>query len=233
MVQLVILAGGLATRLRPITETIPKSLIEINGEPFIFHQLRLLKRKGISRVLICTGYLGSMIEELVGNGNLFGLTIDYSYDGDTLLGTGGAIRKALPLLDNEFMITYGDSYLDFDYQEMNIFFQNSGLPAVMAVYKNNNTLDKSNVIYQNEKLKLYSKKSISPLMNYVDYGISVVSKTIFDNREKDNIFDLSEIFEDLCAQRKLGAFEVKNRFYEVGSFSGINDLEEYIQINKL
>lgn len=228
MVQVVILAGGLATRLRPVTETIPKSLIEINGKPFIFHQLQFLKSKGVSKVLICTGYLGHMIEELIGNGKQWGMDISYSYDGETLLGTGGAVNKAYPLLDDVFAITYGDSYLDFSYELLSDFFFSESYPAVMTIFENKNAHDKSNVIFEDSILQLYSKKNHSPSMKYIDYGFSIVQKMIFANRGEGDIFDLSEVFEDLAIQKKLGAFLVFNRFYEIGSFQGIKDLELYL-----
>jgi len=232
MVQVAILAGGLATRLRPMTETIPKSLIEINGEPFIFHQLRLLRSKGISNVVICTGYLGEMIEAIVANGHAFGMSVTYSYDGNKLLGTGGAIVNALDQLDNEFMITYGDSYLDFDYQGLYNFFHESDCLAVMTVFENKNAFDKSNVVFEEGKLHLYSKKIQDSRMRYIDYGISMVCKSIFDNKQEGNIFDLSVIFEKLSMKRQLAAYEVPERFYEIGSFQGISDLENYLQKNK-
>jgi NDP-sugar pyrophosphorylase family protein len=228
MLQVVILAGGLATRLRPISEKIPKSLIEINGEPFIFHQLRLLKSKGFEKVIICAGYLGNMIEDIVGNGEKFNLDVVYSFDGEVLLGTGGAIRNAFPLLDEKFMITYGDSYLDFDYAGLNSFVEQNQYPAVMTIFKNQDLFDTSNVLYNNGKI-LYSKMNRSADMNYIDYGFSTVSKKIFNSFNKFNIFDLSVIFEKLSVDGQLGAFEVTNRFYEIGSFQGITDIESYLK----
>jgi NDP-sugar pyrophosphorylase family protein len=233
MLQVVILAGGLATRLRPISEKIPKSLIEINGEPFIFHQLRLLKSKGFKRVVVCAGYLGSMIEKEVGNGEKFDLNIVYSFDGEVLLGTGGAIRKAFPLLDEKFMITYGDSYLDFDYAGLNSFFGQNQYPAIMTIFKNEGLFDASNVLYNKGKIS-YSKINRSADMNYIDYGFSAVSKSIFKSYSIFDKFDLSAVFEDLSVDGQLGAFEVSNRFYEIGSFQGISDIEcDFKKINSL
>ena len=229
MLQVVILAGGLATRLKPISEMIPKSLIEINGEPFIFHQLRLLKRKGFDRVVICTGYLGNMIEKLIGGGKKFGMDVNYSYDGETLLGTGGAIRKAFPLLKESFMITYGDSYLDFDCPALYSFFMQNDYHAIMTVFKNNDLFDESNVLYQNGKILLYSKKNKSSAMNYIDYGFSVVKKDIFNAYNVNDKFDLSVVFENLSLNGQLGGVEIKKRFYEIGSFQGISDIESYLK----
>lgn len=228
MLQVVILAGGLATRLRPISEKIPKSLIGINGEPFIFHQLRLLKAKGFEKVVLCAGYLGKMIEEVIGNGEKFGLDVKYSFDGEVLLGTGGAVRNAFPILEKNFMITYGDSYLDFDYAELNSFFDQNDYPAVMTIFKNDDLFDTSNVRYNNNSI-LYSKKNRSVDMNYIDYGLSAVKKDIFNEYSPHDKFDLSVVFEKLSVDGQLGVFEVTNRFYEIGSFQGITDIESYLK----
>src|SRR3990167_11349183 len=118
----VILAGGLATRLHPVTHTIPKSLVEVNGEPFVAHQLRLLKRNGFNKVIMCIGHLGQNVIEFVGDGSCFGLHVSYSLDGQTLLGTAGAIKKALPLLEKYFFVLYGDSYLPCDYLSVQNYF---------------------------------------------------------------------------------------------------------------
>ena len=111
-----ILAGGLATRLRPITEKIPKSLVDVAGEPFIVRQLDYLFRQRVRDVVLCIGYLGEMIEAVVGDGSRFGLRVSYSIDGPILLGTGGALRRAAPLLGEAFFVLYGDSYLPVDYR---------------------------------------------------------------------------------------------------------------------
>ncbi|MCB1744576.1 MAG: NTP transferase domain-containing protein, partial [Gammaproteobacteria bacterium] len=124
-----VLAGGLATRMRPLTETCPKALLEVAGEPFVFHQLRLFARNGLRRAVLLTGYLGEMIEDAVGDGGRFGITVDYVPDGETLLGTGGALRRALPHLPGQFFVTYGDSYLDIDYGAVADAFDPAAYPA--------------------------------------------------------------------------------------------------------
>src|SRR5687767_5305656 len=139
-----ILAGGLATRLHPLTESIPKALVKIHGEPFLAHQLRLLRNRGIDRVTMCTGFLGEMIEEYLGNGERFGIRVSYSHDGPVLLGTGGAIRRALPLLDEKFFVLYGDSYLPCDYAAVQNAFLDSARPGLMTVYRNQGQWDSSN-----------------------------------------------------------------------------------------
>ncbi len=165
----VILAGGLATRLRPLTEKIPKSLVEVAGRPFLEHQIALLRKNGITEIFLCVGYLGAMIEERFGNGQQYGVRIAYSYDGDKLLGTGGAIKKVLPKLSEEFFVLYGDSYLPIDYQAVATHFRASGKPALMTVFRNDDAWDRSNVWFEEGILRLYSKTERHPKMHYIDY----------------------------------------------------------------
>lgn len=230
---LVLLAGGLATRLRPITETVPKSMIEIAGKPFIDHQLRLLKSKGISSILICTGYLSEKISSYVADGKKFGLNVFYSHDGEELLGTGGSIKKALPLLGEDFLVMYGDSYLDIDLQKIWQFYLSSKKNALMVVIKNKNKWDKSNVEFVRDKITIYDKDRQLPSMEYVDYGVSIFKKKKFLELAGSNKkFDLSELHKKLVASGDLAGYEVFNRFYEIGSRDGINELEQNLKIGK-
>jgi NDP-sugar pyrophosphorylase family protein len=227
MLPIVILAGGLATRLGELSKSIPKSLIQIKGEPFIFHQMRLLKKNEAKNILICLGHMGEKIEEVLGDGKAFGLNIRYSYDGPELLGTGGAIANALPLLPDFFMILYGDSYLDVNYRAVAKAYLYSGKQGLMTIYKNNNCFDKSNVCYINGKIKLYDKNISDVNMEYVDYGILCLTKEVFKNNAKKR-FDLAEILTDLSIKKELAGYEIKERFYEIGSRNGIEDLELYL-----
>ena len=154
----VILAGGLATRLRPMTEKIPKALVEVAGRPFLEHQIALLKRNAIAEVILCVGYLGEMIEERYGDGDAFGVRIRYSFDGPQLLGTGGAIKKASAFLPDAFFVLYGDSYLPVDYQAVAAAFHEAGKPALMTVFANSDAWDTSNVWFDQGSIRLYSKR---------------------------------------------------------------------------
>ena len=169
MIPIAILAGGLGTRLRPITETIPKSLLEVVGEPFIAHQLRELARQGIQNVVMCVGYLGEQIEEFVKDGSEYGIYVQYSYETNNLLGTGGAIRNALHFLTDDFFVLYGDSWLDIDYRSVYESFQNSGKTALMTVYRNEGRWDTSNVEMDGNHIKIYSKTKRNPRMTHIDY----------------------------------------------------------------
>lgn len=229
MLPVVILAGGLATRLYPVTRAIPKALILINGRPFIDHQLSLLKEKGVTEVILCVGYLGSAIEEFVGNGFLWGLEVRYSYDGDKLLGTGGAIKKAAELLPEEFIILYGDSYLDIGFEPIVRQFYVENLPVLMTVYHNQDAFDKSNIIMKERKVFRYEKNSDDPAMQYIDYGLIVIKKEVFFPYPENKPFDLFLVFSQLADSGLVAGYEVQERFYEIGSISGIRETEDYIR----
>jgi MurNAc alpha-1-phosphate uridylyltransferase len=224
----VILAGGLATRLRPLSEEVPKVLIEVAGEPFANHQLRLLARNGIRRVVYCLGHLGDQVIAAIGDGSRFGLEISYVFDGEQLLGTGGAIVGALPGLDDQFFVLYGDSYLDIDYQAVAAAHAASGQPALMTVYANAGRWDTSNVEFAGGRIIRYSKKHRNERMLHIDYGLSVVNRSIFEDLPRHVAFDLATIYEDLAGNGKLAGFEVFRRFYEIGSFAGITELRSYL-----
>jgi len=220
-----ILAGGLATRLRPITEKIPKSLVPVAGRPFLDHQLEMLHARGIRRVVLCIGYLGEMIQKEFGNAAR-GIDIAYSFDGPKLLGTGGAIRQALPLLGPEFFILYGDSYLPIPYAPVAASFHQSGKPGLMTVYHNRGKYDTSNVVYRNGEIAVYDKKARLPEMHHIDYGLSVFRASVFESYAADQVFDLAEVMGRLVREKQLAGYEVTERFYEMGSPAGLAELEE-------
>ena len=229
MLACAILCGGLATRLRPVTEKIPKSLIDINGEPFIAHQLRLLHSNGIERVVLCAGYLGEMIERVVGDGAAFGVSASYSFDGDRLLGTAGAIRKALPSLGDKFFVLYGDSYLPCDYRAASAHFEDSGLQGLMTIYRNRDSFDSSNVEACDGRILRYDKRERTPAMQYIDYGLGVFRSSAFAQIPAGEHWDLAAVYQDLLVKGQLASFEVIQRFYEIGSLQGIEDLKSYLR----
>ncbi len=227
-----ILAGGLAIRLRPITETIPKALIDVAGKPFIARQLEYLQGQGVRDVVLCVGYLGEMIQEMVGTGERYGLQVRYSLDGSELLGTGGALRKALPLLGNHFFVLYGDSYLPVNFSTVQDAYVRSGQPALMTVLKNRDRWDKSNVLFVDGQLVEYNKRAPRPEMAYIDYGLGLVSACVFDPYPNDGPFDLAAVYQDLSVKGFLAGLEMHQRFYEVGSHSGLKEAEEYFLIKE-
>ena len=228
MLPVAILAGGLATRLRPVTQTIPKALIEVAGKPFIEHQLEYLHKQGVSSVVLCIGYLGEMIQELVGDGSRWGLQVSYSPDGPVLLGTGGALKQALPLLGEQFFILYGDSYLPIDFSKVQAAFTESGQLGLMTVLKNQNQWDKSNVHFDGGKLIEYNKAVITPQMHYIDYGLGVLQSKALDSYPVGQAFDLSQVYSQLSLENQLLGYEVFERFYEIGSHQGIADANTYL-----
>jgi NDP-sugar pyrophosphorylase family protein len=225
----VILAGGLATRLRPLTEKIPKCLVEVAGRPFLEHQIALLRKNGITEIFLCVGYLGAMIEERFGNGKQYGVQISYSYDGPKLLGTGGAIKKLLPRLPEDFFVLYGDSYLPIDYQAVATHFRASGKPALMTVFRNDDAWDRSNVWFEEGNIRRYSKAERLPQMRYIDYGLTACSRTIFEGYSAEEPFDLAIVFERLSEHGVLAGYEVYQRFYEIGSHRGLEELDRLLR----
>ncbi|MCE1166100.1 MAG: NTP transferase domain-containing protein [Bacteroidetes bacterium] len=227
-----ILAGGKATRLYPKTLEIPKSMIEVAGKPFIGHQLELLKQKGIRNVVLCLGNLHKEIEDYVGNGDKFGLDVKYSFDGDKLVGTGGAIINAIDLLSDPFMIMYGDSFLNIDFIDIIEYFKGQSRSGLMTVLKNDDKWDKSNIEFKNGKIVRYEKNS-GGMFSYIDFGLSMLKKNVLSGREKNSAFDLNDVFRSLIENDDLAGYEVRERFYEIGSFSGIEETEKYIlSLNK-
>jgi len=232
MLPTVILAGGLATRLQPISEKIPKSLLKVAGEPFIAHQLRELSKQGIENVILCIGHLGEKIQNFLKDGSEYGVKLQYSYETNDLLGTGGAINKALHLLDDEFFVLYGDSWLQINYCSVYESFCNSDCSALMTVFCNQGRWDKSNVEMDGMKIKLYSKNRQNDRMTHIDYGLGILKPELFENFPEESKFDLSEIYEPLSKKGKLASFEAKNRFYEIGSQNGLKELNLFFNQKK-
>lgn len=227
MFPVAILAGGLATRLRPLTDTIPKALVPIRGEPFIAHQLRLLASRGVTHVVLCLGYRAETIQDVVGDGHRFGLQVEYSLDGPVLRGTAGAIHQAMPLLGDCFFVVYGDSYLPCDYSGVQRAFLESGNVGLMTVYRNEGQFDTSNVEFDGRAILAYDKQNHNSRMRHIDYGLGVFHRAAFTAIGSTETRDLASVYQELLRRGELAAFEVSERFYEIGSFEGIRDLEEY------
>ena len=224
-----LLAGGLATRLRPITEKVPKLLVEVAGEPFFSHQIHLLKKAGLTRLVLCVGYLGEKIVEQYGDGSKWGVQIDYSFDGPTLLGTGGALIQALPKLGEAFYVLYGDSYLPIDYFAVKDYFQRSGRLGLMTVYDNHERYDTSNVWFESGEIKRYDKKNKVSQMKYIDYGLGLFRAEAFAEYPRNAVVDLATVQTDLCQKGQLAGFEIKERFYEIGSHAGLEELNQLLR----
>jgi NDP-sugar pyrophosphorylase family protein len=225
-IPVAILAGGLATRLRPLTQSLPKALLPVAGKSFLAHQLKLLRRQGLRRAVVCVGYLGEMIEREFGDGRAFGIQLIYSYDGSALLGTGGALRKALPLLGEKFFVLYGDSYLTTPFEPVFRFFGTCKKTGLMTVYRNEGKYGTSNVAFQNGEIAIYDKTKVSPEMHHIDYGLSIFHFSAFRGRPEGKPFDLADVLKALLKNHELGGIEVQERFYEIGSIAGLLELED-------
>jgi NDP-sugar pyrophosphorylase family protein len=230
MLPIMILAGGLATRLYPITEKIPKSMIPVNGAPFIYWQMKLLEEAGFDKFILCVSHKSQEIKNYLKDGSKFGVEVIYSEDGEKLLGTGGAILKATRFVDEKFAVLYGDSYLPLDYKLAERYFLEINKPAMMTIFKNDNIFDQSNVLYVNHSIVEYKKK-LNDDYKHIDYGLSFFTKSVFQKYPTETNFDLAEVCENLAENAELAGYEVFERFYEIGSLQGIQDLETHLKEN--
>jgi NDP-sugar pyrophosphorylase family protein len=234
-IQIVILAGGLGTRLRPLTEQIPKAMIPISEHPFVHYQLQWLSKCGIQEVLISTGYLGEMIRDYVQDGSKWNLRVQYTDEGKQLRGTAGALRLALDQgwLHDQFLVTYGDSFLPVDYKVIWEEFLKRREPALMSVLRNDEQWDSSNACFDGHKVTLYQKLKTPEKpqnMRFIDYGLCALSKSLIQTHVPPGVsMDLAALLHPLSCQGSLAGYEVTQRFYEIGSMEGIADLEKFIQ----
>jgi MurNAc alpha-1-phosphate uridylyltransferase len=230
MLPVVVLAGGLATRLAGLSSRIPKALVRIAGRPFAYHQLDLLRRQGAERVVFCLGHFAEQIVAAVGDGTAFGLKVEYSFDGGQPLGTGGAVLRALPGLGDEFIVLNGDSYLPFvSLGSLTSAYLEARCPALMAIVRNENRWDRSNVSLRDGEIVEYIKRTDRIDLSYIDCGVSVLSRRMFSPYSKAKGLDLSDIFRNLSLTGQLAAMQMPQRFFEVGSVQGIADLENFIR----
>jgi NDP-sugar pyrophosphorylase family protein len=223
-----VLAGGLATRLRPVTEKVPKALLPIAGRPFIHWQLGLLAQQGVTEVVLCAGHLGEQIQAAVGDGSGFGMTVRYSFDGDTLLGTGGALKRALPILGAAFFVLYGDSYLRCSFAAVQTAYEESAALGLMTVFCNEDRWEKSNVLLRDGRVVEYDKHSPRPGMRHIDYGLSILSVQALQRSPASAAFDLADLYHELASRGELAALTVNERFYEIGSVGGIEATERHL-----
>jgi N-acetyl-alpha-D-muramate 1-phosphate uridylyltransferase len=229
MLPLAVLAGGYATRLGALTTEIPKCLLEVNGRPFVDWQLELLMENGYSEFVFCVSYKSDAVQEYLGDGKDRGVSIQYSLDGPTQLGTGGAVQNALPKLGATFGVIYGDSYLPTNYLAAEQSFLSLRSQALMTVYENQNQFDSSNVEFVDGKLIHYEKGTKNKDMHHIDYGITFFRETVFHPWRDQSSFDLSDVCHQLANDNQLDGYEVFERFYEIGSIQGIEDFSHYLR----
>lgn len=230
--QAVILAGGLGTRLLPITRTIPKAMIPVRGRPFLEYQLALLKHHGVTDIILCIGYLGDMLESHFGDGSRLGVSIRYGREGDRLLGTAGALRNVEGLLDEDFFVTYGDGYLAMDYQRAMAYFRQRHRLGLMVVYKNRDRYERSNVVVRGQFIAAYDKHSKLRGMEYIDFGVSILRKEAIRQVGPGRASSLEELYAGLITQQQLLAHRARHRFYEIGSPQGLSEFEALVGIGR-
>jgi len=223
--QCVILAGGRGTRLGSLTEDRPKALVDIAGRPFLEYQLELLRTGGVSEIVLCVGYLGSAVESTIGDGSRLGLSIRYSHDGPEPLGTAGAVRNALPLLGESFLLTYGDTLLTVNHSAVARAHASSGLPALMTVLENEDNYAPSNAVVEGELVVAYSKTPPPQNARWIDYGLLAFHRAAI---EHSTDADLEPVLAKLASERRLGAYEVDERFYEIGDGAGLAETTEFV-----
>ncbi len=229
-VQAVVLAGGLATRMRPRTLTLPKSMLEVAGRPFVDWQLERLAESGIRDVVMCIAHLGEQIRAHVGGGERHGLRVAWSDEGGKLLGTAGALRAALHLLSPSFLVTYGDSYLPFDYAEpLRILDAHDDCDGVMAVYKNDGKWDPSNVVTDGEWVIRYEKGTREPAFDHIDYGATALRRKVIETLPAGEFHGLDDIGSGLAQRKRLRACRARDRFFEIGSPEGLAELERNLR----
>jgi D-sedoheptulose 7-phosphate isomerase len=224
-----LLAGGLATRLRSVSTAVPKAMVEVAGRPFVDHQLDLLHRHGVRKVVLCVGHLGRMLQDYLGDGSTRGMELQYSFDGATLLGTGGALRRAADLLGDAFFVIYGDSYLNIDYRAVLRHFDRHPASCLMTVIRNENRWDQSNVEFECGQLVKYDKRRPTPQMRYIDYGAALLRRSVLDRIPADAPYDLSDLYASLVSEGRMVGYEVFERFYEIGSPQGLEETRTYLQ----
>ncbi len=225
--QIAILAGGLATRLKGLTENQPKSMVKVRRKPFLEYQLELLHRGGIKNVVLCLGHLGKQIERHFGDGSKYGMNIKYNFE-NIPLGTAGALKKAEGLLDEVFFTIYGDSYLFLDFSLTMSYFESQNKLALMTVYKNNNHYYTNNAVVEGNLVKNFSNSERTEDMAYIEYGANIFKKKALEMVPHDKFYSLNNLFPHLAERKELLAFEATERFYEIGSPRGLKEFEEYI-----
>lgn len=228
------MAGGLATRLRPLTDDIPKSMISIEGKTFLQYQIELLNPYGVKEIVLCVGYRGKKIENYFGNGNKYNARILYSYEKEKLLGTGGALKLAEPYLDEKFFLIWGDSYVRLNYKEMYDFHMKNScdFDVTMAIFYNIRNYDKSNIVYKNGKIKKYEKNS-NDEMKYIDAGLMVMNKKLLISIPPGKVFHIEDLFNKLAKEERLQPFLIKKRYYEIGSLKGLNQFTKFVKRNQI
>lgn len=228
MLPVAVLAGGLATRLGTVTATVPKLLLPVAGRPFAEYQLEWLRSEGVDRVVYCIGHLAEQIMAALGDGRDWGMRFDFVLDGPKLLGTGGALRAALPHLGDRFFVLYGDSLLTCNLRDIEQAHARSGRACLMTVYPNDDQWDRSNIVFRDGEIVTYDKQRRGPEMRHIDYGLGVLTSRALEAYPPDQPLDLAVVYQDQLRAGELAGYEVTARFYEIGSAAGLEETRAYL-----
>jgi NDP-sugar pyrophosphorylase family protein len=229
MFPVIVLAGGLASRLGEVSRETPKVLLDVAGRPFAEWQLEWLRANGVAHVIYAVGHLGEQVAEALGDGTRWGMTFSYAFDGATLLGTGGAVRRALAIAGDNAFVVYGDSLLDCALAPVSAAYRQSGCAALMTVCRNDNRWDRSNVRFEGGRLLAYDKRRQTPEMQHIDYGLGIVSRRVFAAEPEDVVLDLADVYARQLAAHQLVGYEVHGRFYEIGSHAGLAETRAMLE----
>ena len=228
---IIILAGGKGTRVKKLTKQTPKALIKIYNKPFIEYQINYLINQGIKNIIISVGYQGNKLINYFKNKKYKNANISFSKDGKSLVGTGGAVKKIMRKNKGIYYIIYGDSFLPIKFNQIKNAYLKSKNNSIIVIYKNNNKFDKSNVLLKRNKF-IYDKNNTLPEMHYIDYGLCILNSKVFDGYANKTKFELSDLYNRLTLMKKMSYKIVKKKFYEIGSYKGINNFKKYIKYNE-
>ncbi len=232
MLPVAILAGGLGTRLGAVAATMPKILVDIDGRPFAEYQLDWLRAHGVRHVVYCLGHMGDQVVAALGDGSRWGMRFEFVMDGPVLLGTGGALRRAMPGRADAFFVLYGDSLLTCDLADVARVYHARGRACLMTVVANDNQWDRSNVLFRDGEILAYDKTDGTRGMAHIDYGLGVISSAVLLSYPAEARFDLAQVYQDQLRQGELAAYEVATRFYEIGSPAGLEDTRAFVRSMK-
>ncbi|HYC26605.1 MAG TPA: sugar phosphate nucleotidyltransferase [Nitrososphaerales archaeon] len=226
--QAVILAGGLGTRLRPLTQDVPKAMVKVMGRPFLEYEVKLLKDNGVDDLVVCVGYLASAIQDHFGDGGKFGVEMRYSHDGPDLLGPAGALKQATPMLEDEFLVTYGDAFLVAPYAKIMDTLTSSECLGVMAVFRNENQFGRSDLEVKDGRVTRYDKTTQTPEMEWINFGVSALKKDALSTIRAGQPCGEEEFYGKLISANQLLAYPVAERFYEIGTPESLREFEAFI-----
>lgn len=231
--QAVILAGGLGSRLRPITDTVPKPMIPMNGKPFLFYLIDMLIENGITKIVLLLGYLPNVFTEYLKSNPRNGIEITYMI-GDVNWETGTRIKKAQHLLDEHFILLYADNYLKIDLKKYLHCYQDSKADFLMTVYHNQDYYSKSNVRFSPDgRVEGYDRTRSDPNCNGIDVGFFLLSKNIVEEMPHDDFHLTHEFLPETISKKKVHCLVTDQVYYSIGNLERLPVTESYLKKKKI